>query len=173
MNYDNEVKLKPFKLGALHKELRNYIIDYKSDDYIWCLDIPKGKHIILEAGWNETATDPMDLGKTGLGCKAFCHFGCYSFKHFYKVVQEMKRWGGLFFGTSSTSYAEVAFFFIFHVLNYNPKAKDARALSVPPPKKMPPDWNSILRYAVLKTNKQLQKDGYHLKIMPIPKQQKR
>ncbi len=48
--------------------------------------------LLLWAGWENTASAPMDLGATDLRCRCFCHFGCSTKKHNWRIVRERKNW---------------------------------------------------------------------------------
>jgi hypothetical protein len=49
-------------------------------------------HVVLRAGWEETATAPADLGATDFACKMFCHFGCSTYQHNYPILRSWKGW---------------------------------------------------------------------------------
>jgi hypothetical protein len=49
-------------------------------------------HIVLYAGWENTATAPADLGATDFACRMFCHFGCSTFQHNYHILRTWKGW---------------------------------------------------------------------------------
>ncbi len=48
--------------------------------------------VLLWAGWENTVSAPMDLGATNLRCRCFCHFGCSSKVHNWRIVRERKNW---------------------------------------------------------------------------------
>jgi hypothetical protein len=54
----------------------------------------RGTHLLLRAGWETTLNTPMDLGATNIRCKTFCHFGCSSKLHFWRIVRKhpYKAW---------------------------------------------------------------------------------
>ena len=47
---------------------------------------------VLHAGWKGTKSVPDDLGAIDPLCRVFCHFGCSSFKHNYRIVRKEKGW---------------------------------------------------------------------------------
>ena len=49
-------------------------------------------HVVLRAGWEETATAPADLGATDFACRVFCHFGCSTYQHNYRILRNWKGW---------------------------------------------------------------------------------
>jgi hypothetical protein len=105
------------------------------------------EHVVLHAGWQETTTDPLDLGATEIGARVFCHFGCTTMRHNQPIVRERKLWRRegdnrfAFFTTDLSNGTETMFYF-YHLLSY-PKYNQRQA------------WKPSLDYAVQKTNADL------------------
>jgi hypothetical protein len=53
-----------------------------------------GLTLLLNAGWNATASAPYDLGSVNLRCRTFCHFGCSSKLHYWTILRDYhyKNW---------------------------------------------------------------------------------
>jgi hypothetical protein len=65
-----------------------------SDEY-WGYATRSGRRpskIVLHAHWNQSMSSPLDLGAADMRCRVFCHFGCSSFRHNYRVLRFMKNW---------------------------------------------------------------------------------
>ncbi len=54
----------------------------------WGLTRERQEHILLQAGWTNTVNQPYDLDATDLRCKCFCHFGCSTKIHNWKIVRK-------------------------------------------------------------------------------------
>ena len=76
--------LKPFVVPQFASTSNRY----------WGFIKKKEKHILLQAGWENTRSTPFDLGSTELKCKVFCHFGCSSKLHYWKLIRKSpyKNW---------------------------------------------------------------------------------
>jgi len=61
-------------------------------DKYWGFRDREGQGILLWAGWEETISDPMDLGATDLKCRCLCLFGCSTRLHWWKAVRRWKNW---------------------------------------------------------------------------------
>ena len=61
-------------------------------DSYWGYRDGEGQNLLLWAGWDGTTSAPMDLGATDLQCRCFCHFGCSTYLHNWRVVRELKAW---------------------------------------------------------------------------------
>ena len=57
-------------------------------DHYWGCTVDGQRGILLVAGWEETTNAPYDLGATDIQCKVFCHFGCSSRLHYWKIVRD-------------------------------------------------------------------------------------
>ncbi|MDP2365633.1 MAG: hypothetical protein Q8M94_17940 [Ignavibacteria bacterium] len=80
----------------LPDSLKTYVVpEFKSpSNKYWGLITKKEKKILLRAGWENTRSTPFDLGSTELKCKVFCHFGCSSKLHYWKLIRKSpyKNW---------------------------------------------------------------------------------
>lgn len=108
-------------------------------------------HIILNAGWRNTSSQPFDLGSTELKCKVFCHFGCSSRLHFWHIVRrlEYKGWerpkpptDRYAYFTTAPADARVWSLWLYYLLTYDKRNN------------FQPWWDS-LEYAKRETNKKL------------------
>ena len=54
---------------------------------------PAQFHPFLHAGWSSTQNAPYDLDATDLRCRCFCHFGCSTKLHAWKVVRDARYKG--------------------------------------------------------------------------------
>ena len=112
-----------------------------------------GPHLVLHAGWENTATAPLDLGATNMECRVFCHFGCSTFTHNYKILRERKGWqrqGDDRFAYWTTTpdawIIPAARWWLHHILSY-------------PVYNAFEPWEDSIRYALRKTNQQLRRVG--------------
>jgi hypothetical protein len=105
----------PFQLGAKLNP---------DEDKFWGFVAGEGPAVLLQAGWNETVTKPMDLGATKLRCRVFCHFGCSSHRRFSPILRR-KRWEkigkrkGIAYYTHRTSYSITGPFWLYYLLTYD------------------------------------------------------
>jgi hypothetical protein len=102
-------------------------------------------HIVLHAGWEHTG-EPMDLGATNMQCRVFCHMGCSTFDHNYRVMRFLKSWrrqGNDRFAywttKPSTSWNRIPW--LYHLLTYR-RYNAFRS------------WHPHLRHAVRQTNRE-------------------
>jgi hypothetical protein len=81
----------------------------------------------MYAGWEDTLSSPFDLGATEMKCKVFCHFGCSSRLHYWKIVRKSpyKNWARdvpptdkfAYFTTAPATYV-CSCYWLFYLLNY-------------------------------------------------------
>lgn len=103
---------------------------------------------VVKADWENTTVAPMDLGKTNMACKVFCHFGCSTYLHHSKIVRhaEHKNWkfknnnGYLYLTTASS--LESTPYWLYHLIRY----RRFNAYK---------SWSGVLRFAMKQTNKKL------------------
>ena len=80
---------------TLPEEYRSLVLpDYASATHrYWGFTSDKA-NILLRAGWSGSLADPLDLGATILQCRCFCHFGCSSRLHCWRIVRkpDYKDW---------------------------------------------------------------------------------
>jgi len=58
----------------------------------WGYSDREGEAVLLHAGWDNTPSMPMDLGATNLRCRCFCHFGCSTFRHNWRIIRQRRGW---------------------------------------------------------------------------------
>ena len=58
----------------------------------WMFGSGAEESILLNAGWDQSSSAPMDLGATKLSCRCFCHFGCSTYVHNWPIVRQRKGW---------------------------------------------------------------------------------
>lgn len=114
-------------------------------------------HVVLRAGWESTPASPFDLGATDVRCKVFCHFGCSTFAHNYRVLRFMKNWqrtedDRFAYWTTRPSPGPVTRFWIRSLFKYS----SLNAFD---------NWHPSLRYAVRDTNRQLLNAGYNYRVI--------
>ena len=138
--------------GQLHKYVKQPVVPgEKFWGYKAWLGGHAGPHIVLHAGWENTATHPMDLGATNMRCRVFCHLGCSTFKHNYPIVRKRKKWTRTetdhfaYWATAPSNYA-VARMWLHRVLTY-------------PVFNAFESWKGSLDYALKKTNQDLRRAG--------------
>ncbi|MEO8225881.1 MAG: hypothetical protein ABI637_00530 [Gemmatimonadota bacterium] len=107
-------------------------------------------HIVLQAGWRDTTTAPADLDATDLRCRMFCHFGCSSFSHNYRIVRMLKGWQRsgdrrLAYWTSDVAQ-NTASIWLYHLLTY-------------PALQAGQSWEPLAAYAMRQTNRELRATG--------------
>ena len=112
------------------------------------------RHVVLHAGWENTATDPMDLGGTDLQCRVFCHFGCSTFKHNYPVLRNLAQWRRteterFAYWTTAASWGLVTGRWIYYLLTY--RRRNAFQ-----------SWYPSLQYAVRRMRRYLRGRGFRI-----------
>lgn len=143
-----------FTLDALDSsgELRRHVAGQPSaTEEFWgrrgSLDGERGPHVIIRAGWTETVSDPMDLGATNVQCRVFCHFGCSTYRHNYRILRVFKNWqqaedDRFAYWTSAPSAPWPWGYWVYRVLTY-PTYNAFQA------------WKPSLDYALRQTNRDL------------------
>jgi len=111
-------------------------------------------NILLLAGWENSRSTPFDLGATEMRCKTFCHFGCSSKLHYWKIIRtsSYKNWMKdtpptdkfAYFTTAPATYV-CSCYWLFYLLNY-PEVNSYQSW-----------WNS-LEYAKKNANKLLRSE---------------
>lgn len=129
----------------------------KASDKFWAFQWGgEGFSLVLHAGWEKTASAPMDLGATDIKCRVFCHFGCSSFQHYHEIVRNRKKWkkvsntDNFAYFTSGLSYSFTGPNWLFHLLSY-----DQFNAGQP--------WEPSLEYARKKANLDIKKDCLRIK----------
>jgi len=147
---------------TLPESLRELVYqNYRSEDNRYWGFTKSGKiHILIHAGWENTLSNPYDLGATNLKCKVFCHFGCNSRIHFWRIVRKSKYKGWVrsnppidkfAYFTTAPSTQLASFFWLYYVLKY-------------PYKNNFESWWKSLEWAKGKTNIELRSEGFKYKI---------
>jgi len=93
-------------------------------DKFWAYNSGEGPAVLLQAGWEQTVSDPMDLGATNLKCKTFCHLGCESFMHYRSILRKRKKWvksgdDRFAYFCSDLSVSITGPFFLYYLLTYD------------------------------------------------------
>ena len=112
------------------------------------------RYVVLHAGWENTATDPMDLGGTDLQCRVFCHFGCSTFKHNYPVLRNLAQWRRteterFAYWTTAASHGLVTGRWIYYLLTY--RRRNAFQ-----------SWYPSLQYAMRRMRRYLRGRGFRI-----------
>jgi hypothetical protein len=151
---------RPYTLEELDSsgQLRNQVEgEVSSDQTFWgyqgALHGHAGPHVVLHAGWENTATDPLDLGATELRCRVFCHFGCSTLTHNREILRERKGW-------QQTEEDRFAYFTTSPDAVIIPGGRFwlYRILSYPVYNAFEP-WNGSLQYALRKANQDMRRMG--------------
>lgn len=117
----------------------------KPADQFWGYHTGEGPLVLLQAGWQQTVCNPMDLGATDLKCRMFCHLGCESFMHYRAILRFDKGWkkkgstDRLAYFTNDISVSIVGPFLLYYWLTY-----DQFNAGKP--------WEPSIEYARTKTN---------------------
>jgi len=120
----------------------------RPDDKFWAYHSGEGPAVLLQAGWKETVTKPMDLGAIDLKCRVFCHFGCSSYVHYRSIVRNQKNWkksgntDRFAYFTSGLAVSITGPFWLYYLLTY-----DQFSACKP--------WEDSLEYARIKTNSRI------------------
>lgn len=127
--------------------------------------------IILHADWRNTVSGEwrppaggtparMDLGATLLNCRGFCHFGCSTKQHNYRVMRQMKCWqrsgdgnNRLCYWTDESAYMDINPYWLYHMLTYIPGSRVGRK------RFSTRGWGDICEYAKACTNLDLDADN--------------
>ncbi len=89
----NPSQLSRIRYNDIPDNVRSLINDSTPADAYW--GTRGGGHVtklLLWAGWNQTVAAPHDLGATDLKCRCFCHFGCSTKIHNWRILRERKEW---------------------------------------------------------------------------------
>lgn len=112
------------------------------------------KKLLLSAGWDGTPNSPFDLGATTLNCKVFCHFGCSSRLHFWKIVRtsSFKNWNKprpptdrFAYFTTDVSNEKDSLYWLLYLMKY-------------PNKNNFDSWYDSLEWAKRRTNARLRRE---------------
>jgi hypothetical protein len=144
--------------AAVHGQLRINKKAIDPADRFWAFRWPgEGFSVVLHAGWEKTASAPLDLGETNITCRVFCHFGCSSLQHYHEILRNRKSWKKVgdtdkfAYFTGGLSYAFTASHWLFHLLNY-----DVYNAFQP--------WEPSLEYARKKANLDIKKSCLKIKV---------
>lgn len=151
-------------LSRIHlpEEFRDYVVSgfESSDDRYWGFRRHGKIHLVLNAGWENTRSDPYDLGAVTLNCKVFCHFGCSSSLHYWRIIRTTpyKSWerpapptDKFAYFTRNPSNKWGTFYWLYYVLKY-PHRNNFESW-----------WNS-LQWAKQHTNHKLRVEREHFRI---------
>lgn len=138
---------------TLPESLRGLVIpEFQSaSNRYWGYGSGNNTKILLYAGWVNTRNDPFDLGATELRCKCFCHFGCSSKLHYWRIVRTSiyKNWirdnpptdRFAYFTTAAADY-RCSCYWLFYLMKYG----EVNGYQ---------SWWSSVQYAKLQENKLL------------------
>lgn len=115
------------------------------------------RYLVLRAGWENTATYPLDLGATDLRCRVFVHMGCSTFKHNYRILRFGKNWqrtdnDRFAYWTTAPSNGVTLVHWLHRLLTY-------------PTYNAFQSWRESLRYAVQRTNRDLRREGFRYRLI--------
>lgn len=127
----------------------------------WSYDAYHGgrmeRHVVLQAGWEHTPTEPADLGATSPQCRLFVHLGCSSFIHNYPVLRHFKGWTRQ--GDDRFAYWTTA---PSNTTSLRPLLTNL--LTYPHPSAYRP-WKPWLRWAIQRTNQDLRRLGNRFRLI--------
>lgn len=117
-------------------------------------------HVVHVAGWRNTAAQPrgMELGAITMTCRMFCHFGCSTYRHNYRVVRRLYGWqrtetDRFAYWTTAADYPpREALIWLYHMLTY-----DQPSGGLP--------WGPWLDYVKDRTNRDLRTSGWSHRII--------
>jgi hypothetical protein len=100
--------------------------------------------LIMVAGYENTESDPFDLGAVNMSCRVFCHFGCSTFAHFYRLVRRVYGWSRdgdnrFAYWTTKDAVIITPILWIYHVLTYGRLSRGQ-------------PWAPLMSYAASNTN---------------------
>jgi hypothetical protein len=79
--------LRPIVLRGTRFESR--ILDPVVDTYFGCTTV-EGPGLLLFADFQNSASQPMDLGATDIQCRCLTNLGCETFDHFHSILRKRK-----------------------------------------------------------------------------------
>ena len=93
-------------------------------DRYWGFRDGEGNGLLLWAGWEDTISDPMDLGASTLRCRCLCLFSCSTRTHYWRIVRRRKNWRrtdteGFAYFTNGVSYPLTAWAWLRAVFEYS------------------------------------------------------
>lgn len=143
--------------SAVHGQLRISKKAIGPADRFWAFNWKgEGFSVVLHAGWEKTASTPMDLDATTIKCRVFCHFGCSSLQHYREILRNRKSFkkvgnsDNFAYFTSGLSFSFTGPHFLFHLLTY-----DKFNAGKP--------WEPSLEHARKKANLDIKKDCIKIK----------
>ena len=148
-------------MGELLADLLRVPLD--SDQRFWTFQAQEDAvhgvetHVVLRAGWKDTATAPADLGATDFACRMFCHFGCSTFPHNYRILREHKGWKRdgdqrLAYWHDRPATGIGTNIWLSHLMTY-PHRQDGAS------------WSDWVAYAVRETNRELRAGNFNWQIV--------
>jgi hypothetical protein len=115
---------------TLPESLRDYVIEeFRSpSNRYYGYRSSSETNILLYAGWQNTRSNPFDIDATEMQCKVFCHFGCSSKLHYWRIVRKenYKNWRRdnpptdqfAYFTTNPSDY-KGTFYWMYYILQYD------------------------------------------------------
>lgn len=156
--------MKRYDLGDFPSDLKKYLpASVSTTDTLWAFTRyyhgKRERFLVLNAGWEKTPAAPFDLGAITMKCKVFCHFGCSTLKHNYKILRFRKNWkrtgtDRFAYWTTAPAYGDITHHWLYHTLTY-PKQVAYQ----------PRTWKDMLDYVVRETNTELRaaRRGYRVR----------
>ncbi len=150
--------MKKLTLGEIKPDISAQVVDTDPTKKWWVHMKGKKHCVVHHAGWQNTVSNPDDLGATDLKCRVFCHFGCSTMAHNQPVLRKLKGWkkreGGENFAYFTTAPSQMigGYYFLHHLLAYDKQNAYA-------------DIEASLEHARKKANGLLAADGCPFKII--------
>lgn len=121
----NRSALKALRVADIMPSLRGLVRDPDPDKLFWTWGTAKKRFVVLHAGWNDTISEPDDLGAVAIKCRVLCHFGCSTLLHNQPVVRKLKGWAKqtnqYAYFTDKPSQMIAGHYFLQHLLTYKTK----------------------------------------------------
>ncbi len=135
----------------IHPGLQPFLRNADPNAKYWTYRLRGEAQVIHIAGWQNTLGNPDEIGAIDPLCRVLCHLGCSTYLHNYPIVRKVKQWTRegnerYAYWTTDTSDGLGPVYWLQHLLTY-PKFNAFQS------------WEPSLKYALAKTNADLQKDG--------------
>ena len=142
------VSFRRIRVADLPAGVVPHIGGVSASDQVWGYGSSRNPTLVLHAGWENTG-QPFDLGSINMQCRVYCHFGCKTYKHNYRVVRFLKNWRRdrvadthYAYWTIGDSYGLTPWVWIYHIMTYS----RLNAFQ---------SWDPHIVYAVTKSNREL------------------
>jgi hypothetical protein len=145
--------LKPVILRGTRFE--SFITDPVEDAY-WGCNTDHGNGVLMFADFQNSSSQPLDLGATDLQCRCLTVMSCDSFAHFHEVLRKRKGFArtdvdGFAYFVDSLYFKPMDRLYFASIFEYNVRNDNK-------------SWFPCLEFALNRTNKKLLKMGPQFKV---------